>query len=126
MKAKDSIAEEALLWMRKAREDIETADYNMAGKRLEAAIFFSQQAAEKSLKSLLLKSEGTYPRIHDLTKLAKQLNSPQSVLKHCALINPAYTSTRYPDEDKKFSEQDCEDILTAAKEVLGWASKKLN
>ncbi|HLD86513.1 MAG TPA: HEPN domain-containing protein [Candidatus Nanoarchaeia archaeon] len=107
MAASNSTEQEALLWMRKAKEDRDTSIYNFQGKRLEAAIFYAQQAAEKSLKALLLMKEGAYPRIHDLTKLSKQLNAPETILRHCAMINPAYTSTRYPDEEGKFSEKDC-------------------
>jgi len=53
---------EAEEWWGKARKDLETADYNLKGNMLDAAAFFAQQAAEKALKSLQIKSSGSLKR----------------------------------------------------------------
>ena len=38
-------------WISQANEDLETAEYNLKGKKYKAAVFFCQQAAEKAIKS---------------------------------------------------------------------------
>jgi HEPN domain-containing protein len=37
-------------WLDQAEHDIEVAEYNFEGNMLDAAAFYSQQAAEKALK----------------------------------------------------------------------------
>ena len=39
-------------WLEQAEHEIEVAEYNFEGNILDAAAFYSQQAAEKALKSL--------------------------------------------------------------------------
>lgn len=59
--------QETNLWLRQAREDLITAQVNFKGDRFYAASIFSQQAAEKALKALILERTGaTPPRTHDL------------------------------------------------------------
>jgi HEPN domain-containing protein len=41
-------------WLEQAEHDIEVAEYNLEGNMLDAAAFYSQQAAEKALKSLIM------------------------------------------------------------------------
>ena len=42
-------------WFVKALQDLDTAKYNIDGKKTDAGLFFLQQAAEKALKSLIIK-----------------------------------------------------------------------
>ena len=44
---------EARRWYQQARYDLKAARWNMEGEFFDTACFLSQQAAEKSLKSLL-------------------------------------------------------------------------
>ena len=111
--------------MTKAQHDLNTAKYNFKGGIFDAAIFYAQQAAEKMLKAVLIKKTNHFPKIHDLTKLAKLIGAPNAIIELCAKINPAYTVSRYPDQIDKYSKEDCEDILNAAEEVLEWAAKKM-
>ena len=41
---------EVTIWLEEAEHDIDVADYNLKGNMLDAADFYSQQAAEKALK----------------------------------------------------------------------------
>ena len=45
--------------------------------------------------------------------------------KLCAGINPAYTSTRYPDVASEFNKDEVEEIVKSAKEILEWTKKEL-
>ena len=41
-------------WLEQAEHDIEVAEYNFNGNMLDAAAFYSQQAAETALKSIYI------------------------------------------------------------------------
>jgi HEPN domain-containing protein len=47
------------------------------------------------------------------------------IIGHCAKINPAYTTTRYPDAALEFNEDEVRDIISSAREVLKWIKKEL-
>ncbi|HLC65060.1 MAG TPA: HEPN domain-containing protein [Candidatus Nanoarchaeia archaeon] len=116
---------EAKRWLQQAKEDLDSAEFNFHGNRYNVASFLCQQTAEKALKALLIQKTGSFPKIHDLTRLAKLTNSPKKILERCAAINPAYILSRYPDSPQSYSHQDCIKSLSYTKEVLEWAQKKL-
>ena len=39
-------------------------------------------------------------RIHDLVRLARDINAPATIIKACAHINPVYSEVRYPEGDE--------------------------
>jgi len=95
--------------MEKAEQDLDTAKYNIKGKKLAGGLFFLQQSAEKALKVLYIKK---------FKKLFKTHN--------CELLSPAYQYTRYPDVAKVTAlEQRADEFLEYAEEVLRWAKKNL-
>ena len=120
------MTEEIQNWLSQANEDLDGAQFNFTGGRYSIAAFMCQQAAEKALKAVLIKLTGNFPRIHDLTKLAKDAAAPAAVLECCAKITPAYTAARYPDIPTKYSREDCEKLLGDAEEVLKWARTNLS
>ena len=67
-------------WIKKAREDLSTAKYNFDGEKYEAAAFFAQQSAEKSLKSVYLKLFKELIKTHDLVLLARKIDAPKEFL----------------------------------------------
>ena len=75
---------------------------------------------------LLIKKTGKFPKIHDLTKLARLVNAPLRIIENCSKINPAYINTRYPDLPQRFSKKECELIMEYYSEVLIWIKKDLN
>ncbi len=50
--------DEAKEWLSKSEEDLENAQLLFQNKRLSAAAFFPQQAAEKALKALQIEQQG--------------------------------------------------------------------
>lgn len=116
---------EAKEWMKKSREDMGTASYTLKGRKLNAAVFFAQQAAEKSLKALQIEKLGRFDRIHDLLALAKTVNAPENIIGCCTAINPFYTITRYPDSEERLSKKEAASLVKKAKEVVEWAEQSL-
>lgn len=117
--------EEVKLWVEHSEKDLDTAEYLFEGKRYNEAAFFCQQSVEKALKALLLHKKGEFPRVHDLTNLARLVDAHQKIIELCAKLNPAYVATRYPDTPKRYSSQECNQLVGAAKEVLMWIKKNL-
>jgi HEPN domain-containing protein len=116
---------EAQNWLDQAADDFDGAEFNFQGKRYSIASFLCQQAVEKALKALLIEKTGNFPRIHDLTRLARLLEAPKDIVTRCSRITPAYTTSRYPDAPKQYSKEDCEKLLGDSKVVLKWIEEKL-
>ena len=113
-------------WLAQAEHDLEVAEYNLDGNMLDAAAFYSQQAAEKALKSLYIAQFNELWKVHDLVRIAKRIHAPANIIELCANITPAYTSTRYPDVGIAYDREDVEETLMSAKEILKWVKKNLN
>ncbi|MEM2865215.1 MAG: HEPN domain-containing protein [Candidatus Bathyarchaeia archaeon] len=61
------------LWMQ-ALEDLKTAEILITNGRYYASVFFSQQAAEKALKSLYIEDRrAPPPRTHNLAEILNEL-----------------------------------------------------
>ncbi len=116
--------EAALAWWEKGKQDIDVAEYNLAGGKLGAAAFYSEQAVEKALKALVILRFDEVSKTHELVALSRTLKAPKDIENLCAKINPAYTVTRYPDAGGDFDKSDVEEIFAAAKKVLKWVEKQ--
>lgn len=112
-------------WFRQAKEDLDSARYCFKGRKFSLTAFLCQQSAEKALKAMLIERTSEFPKIHDLTKLARMLNSPKEIFDMCASINPAYIATRYHDSPQKYSKDDCIKILKYSEDVIKWTKKNL-
>ncbi len=110
--------EEVKRWMNQSEEDYDTAKVSYDAKKYYAASFWCQQAAEKALKAFLIGKTGNFPKVHDLTKLARLCNAPEEIIQFCAKINPAYVATRYPDVAEKYTPNDAELTLKYGLKVL--------
>ncbi|MFH1608191.1 MAG: HEPN domain-containing protein [archaeon] len=117
--------EEVKRWIEKSDSDLKTAKYNLDGRILDAAIFYSQQSVEKAFKALLIERTKEFPRIHDLTRLARMSKAPEKIIRFCSVINPGYIVSRYPDQEEEYSLEDTVEIIRSAEEVLKWIKKKL-
>lgn len=117
--------EETLKWLEKAKEDIDIAAYNLKGKKFNAAVFYSQQSSEKSLKAIQVEKLGRFGRIHDLMALAKSVNAPESIIEKCNHINPYYTITRYPDSEDVIDEKTAKSLVSDSRKVVSWAKQTL-
>lgn len=88
-------------WIDDAESDLLAARRLLDPACTRHACFLAQQAAEKALKALLLKTQGAVPRTHDLKALADRVRVLDPTLPdrtlEVASLNPHYTIARYPD-----------------------------
>ena len=93
--------------------------------------FFSHQIAELSLKALWVRDgDGLPPRTHNLIELARGLDAPDEVLAAARVLNPLYTTSRYPDAANgnpadNYDAAIAGDALTRAEEVHAWCFARL-
>jgi Uncharacterized conserved protein related to C-terminal domain of eukaryotic chaperone, SACSIN len=123
--------QETDLWLRQAQEDLITAQVNFNGGRFYAASIFSQQAAEKALKALILERTGaTPPRTHDLIALGHRIGASLDIAEALEQLNPTYAVSRYPDVLTNIipadfiNEEAAKSHMAAAELILRWAKKK--
>lgn len=117
--------EEVENWWKKAEDDLETAEYNLKGRRVDAAAFYCQQSVEKALKTLYIKKFKELIRTHDLLFLGKKLELPEELLSICDKINPFYVGTRYPDFHEEYPIGEISKAIDNAKKVLKWVREKI-
>jgi len=92
------VREESKNWWLQALEDLKTARANIKIKRYYASVFFSQQAAEKALKSFYIEKERDFPpKTHNMLEISRALGVPEDVFDAVIELNPEYFVTRYPD-----------------------------
>lgn len=120
--------EKARAWIRKAENDILSADNNLASTRIpyDVVCYHSQQAAEKCLKALLVYLGAQPPRTHDLLALLQELRLyltsevPESLEKVCVVLNPYAVEVRYPDDDSSPTLEDAEEARHSSEIVYQW------
>ncbi len=112
-------------WFRRARRNLRIAKANLEAGFPDAAAFYAQQGAEFALKALQMRRSGTFARIHDLTRLARDLSAPPRIVKLAALVTPAYVAARYPDVGGKVSRRSAEATLDAARRIVRWVRRQL-
>src|ERR1017187_2012106 len=71
MTPSDARARETREWLAKAYEDLASARVLIGSGHIANALFFCQQAAEKSLKAFLTWHERAFRRTHDLEELGE-------------------------------------------------------
>ncbi len=116
-------------WFERAQEDFVHAEFSAEHEDWNWAQLACQQAAEKALKSVCIRRGLGLSKTHDLAGLARKLEAPKSVVEHCALLNPFYTASRYPDlepsNDESLQRMATEHALEAAREVLAWCKPNI-
>jgi len=87
------------LWWQQAKADLEIAEVNLKAGRHCAAVFFCQQAVEKSLKALLLRKKRSpqSPEMfrHSLIHLGKTCRTPKKYHSFLRDLTCEYVNTRY-------------------------------
>ena len=79
-----------------------------------------------TFKALLIKKTGKFPKIHDLVKLGKDVEIPDSYMDGIKELTFAYAYTRYPDvENISNIEEKTTKFLKLTKEILKWVEKNL-
>jgi HEPN domain-containing protein len=113
-------------WMRNARADLVMAKIRLPeGAMYEQLCFFAQQAAEKSIKALLLNLAIDFPFTHNIGLLVNLLPSDiQSVpvFDEAATLTPYAVVTRYPGELEPVTDDKYAEAVRIASDVVEWIS----
>lgn len=93
-----ALRRETKVWWGQARRDLSLALANHGLRNYDASVFFTEQAAQKALKALLLHRTGAPPpRIHNLRELGRLVGVDPTMLAFLTDLSPHYILTRYPD-----------------------------
>ncbi len=116
-------------WLRHAKADLALARVPLpTGGLYELLCFHAQQAAEKSLKAVLIHHGIEPPRTHNLERLIDLL--PASMKRERALTQSARltifaTSSRYPGSQERVDEDEYIEAVRLAQDVVNWAAAML-
>ncbi len=125
------IREEALRWFEEGENDIATAKILLENKKYNPSAFYSQQAAEKVLKGLLLaNNEAAWG--HSVLSLLRRLDDTIDAdirdIEHCAReLDRHYIPSRYPDAypsgkpEDYYTEKIAKEALICAKKIKEFA-----
>ena len=113
-------------WFRKARRNLRVANANLEAGFADVAAFYAQQAAEFALKGLQIHRTGRFARIHDLTRLSRDLSAPPRIVKLAAFVTPAYIAARYPDAAGKITRRLAESMIEAARRIVRWVRRQMD
>ncbi len=113
--------------LRRSREFLETAKFQVEGGMLALAALSLEQALQLFLKARLLERGVLYPRIHDVRRLIEMLVEVDPNLKglnellkkyqvELSLLEDAYITSRYIPKD--FSEDEVRRLFRVVEEVM--------
>ncbi len=113
------------LWAQ-ARADLSTASLLREAGKYYAAVFFSQQAAEKSLKAVSLEAFGKTQRGHNLIAIADYLQAPLDIMNCAAELNADYFAALYPEAAggapcQLYNQDSATRHLACAEQIVEWA-----
>ena len=114
-------------WLRYAKSDLELARIEKPeGVLLENLCFHAQQAAEKTLKAVLIFLEIDFPRTHNirtlLDLLPEGIDVPQEV-EESAILTDYAVESRYPRNSEPIDDDEYRQVLGLAETVVSWAEK---
>lgn len=116
-------------WLRHARSDL-ALSRTPAGDdvMLETLCFHAQQAAEKSLKAVLVSRGVSPPLTHNLRllldKLLPETPVPEEVVSAVELTDYAVT-VRYPGEFEEVTVEEHARAIRLAEAVVAWAQERI-
>ena len=116
-------------WMNRARSNLLLAKNRIPGAYLEDLCFAAQQAAEKSIKAVMIARGIDFPYVHDLGNLLSLLEKtgatiPEAIRAAVSLTTYA-TATRYPNVGALVNEQEYREAIAIAEAVVRWAEERL-
>ena len=116
-------------WLNRARSDLLLARSLEPGIYLEDLSFHAQQAAEKAIKALLIQRKIEFPYVHDISELLTRLENtglrlPESV-RRSEILSRFAVFTRYPGVAPPVSQDEYEEAMALADEVVRWAQEQL-
>lgn len=129
------VRREAEAWLKQAERDLRKACNDLQTEDWDSAAFWSQQAAEKALKALLLNS-GIPHRGHELLELASTIESELGIVtsaieKDLRELTIHYTVARYPDAANAlpyelYDEEKAKELVERARRVVEWVKRHLH
>lgn len=113
-------------WLQRARSNLVRARQPKPDEVLwEDLCFDAQQAAEKSLKAVLLDNGIPFPPVHSigalLTLLSKHAVAVPAFLEAATQLTDYAVTTRYPGLPEPVTEEDFQAALASAEAVYQWA-----
>ncbi len=116
-------------WLNRARSNLAPARNRAPDVYVEDLCFEAQQAAEKSIKAVMISYEIEFPYVHDLALLLSILEEggvtiPDEV-RRAARLTPYAVNSRYPGTEPPTSEEEYLDAMTIAEAVIRWAEERL-
>ena len=116
-------------WLNRARSSLAIAKNRIPDAYLEDLCFEAQQAAEKAIKSVMIKRGVEFPYVHDLARLmsileAKGERIPETVRRATRLTHFA-THTRYPGLEEPVRVQEYTESVETAGSVVQWAEERI-
>jgi HEPN domain-containing protein len=130
--------EEALRWIRTAKDDLDTAEVLRENGKYSHACFHAQQAAEKSIKAIWY-SEDADPWGHSIKKLIDGLqqvnleiyNEFKDLVRSALILDRFYIPTRYPNglpdliPTEAYAREDSDDCIRNSALIFNKASSLL-
>ena len=111
-----------------AKSDLATAVTLLDAGIYYAAVFWSQQAAEKSLRAACIERTGQNPRGHDLLACAHALAAPAFVISAAAALNAEFHRTRSAEHAggvpaHQYDRPAAAAHLAAARAIVDWTRR---
>ena len=119
------IRNSSLEWLRYAQSDLVYSRVSCPpGGLLETLCFHAQQAVEKALKAVLIHLEIPFPKTHNINTLLELLSQTMDVpdeVKNATILTDYAVISRYPSEYEAVSQEEYQESVNLAAEVLKWA-----
>ena len=111
-------------WLNRARSNLALTRSGEADVYLEDLCFNAQQAVEKALKALLIKSDIEFPYTHSIAELLTLLQGAGHVLpdfvKKAAGLTHFAVILRYPHMFSPVRQEEYEQAAAIAEQVVRW------
>ena len=112
-------------WLAYAKSDLTIARAKTEGVLLEMGCFHAQQAAEKSIKAVLISQGIDFPYTHDIAHLGTLVDQSNveftKVLEDAVELNQHAVLARYPSDDVPITEAELDVAVDIAERVVEWA-----
>ena len=116
-------------WLNRARSNLALAKNRVPDAYLEDLCFEAQQAAEKAIKALLIRSEVDFPYVHDVARLLSLLEEAgepiPDIVRKAGELTPYALITRYPGPARPVTQEEYEDAVKTSEAVVQWTEGRL-
>ena len=130
MTAGEARARESREWLAKADEDLASARVLIDSGHIANALFFCQQAAEKSLKAFLTWHERTFRRTHDLEELGEACRAIDdtlaALLEQADVLSDYAWKLRYPGALYVPEREEADAMFALAGDILRQVQSRLH